>query len=152
MRAICLASAIAVWPAISCAAAECADPQAPYCVPFVGCVEATGEVFRGETYGARRGPLWATSSTGARCYGRWRRTLLGLGFGVATFRCQDGRIGRSTYTYFEKRSGTAVGNGTFGDGTRVRFWAGWNLEGYFASRAPDERARLACRPSEMVPG
>ncbi len=144
MRAWVLASGFATCLVFSAAAAPCDNPKARPCVPFVGCVEASGERFEGESYGHRRGPLFATSSLGARCQGRWKRTLFGVGFGVARFACDDGRQGSSVYPYFECKTGTAVGSGTFKDGTKVRFWAGWNLDGYFAARNSRGRERVAC--------
>jgi len=44
-------------------------PSGVYCTPFVGCIEETGEIFWGETYGRQSGPLVAVTSFGAVCEG-----------------------------------------------------------------------------------
>jgi hypothetical protein len=128
---------------------RCDDPEA-ICVPLVACVEATGEILRGFAMGRDGGPLFAIANDGVVCEGSWRRTLLGLG--VADFTCADGRSGTSTFTWFEKESGTAVGFGQFSDGEVATFWSGNNLERYFREVAPEERQRMACQPGEMLLG
>lgn len=120
-----------------------------WCVPLAGCIETTGEAFRGRSYGRNEGPVFATSSAGAQCKGTWRRTRLGVG--IAEFACADGRAGRSVYTWFERQSGTAVGKGLLG-GVQVEFWSGHNLPAYFAGKDPDEVQRMSCTTAEMLVG
>ncbi|MDE0588311.1 hypothetical protein OU789_00055 [Halocynthiibacter sp. C4] len=124
------------------------DSTEDYCVPFVGCIEKTGEIFRGRTHGLVGGPLIADSSSGASCVGLWEKTYLGIG--VARFECDDGRNGASVYTYFEERTGTAVGKAEMTNGQVGKFWAGWNLEAYFREVAPEERQSMACEVNEML--
>lgn len=124
------------------------DPARMNCSPLVACVEATGEIFRGASFGVDSGPFHATSDTGATCTGTWRRTALGVG--LAEFTCSDGRQGWSAYTWFEPETGTAVGEGRFADGTTARFWSGNNLARYFREVDPAEVQRMACKPGDMV--
>ncbi|MCU0828444.1 MAG: hypothetical protein MUE52_13795 [Tabrizicola sp.] len=124
------------------------DPARMNCSPLVACVEASGEVLRGASFGADSGPFHAESPAGVLCTGSWRRGVMGLG--LAEFSCSDGRTGQSIYTYFEPESGTAVGTGRFAGGGEVRFWSGNNLERYFREVAPEERQRMACTPEAML--
>lgn len=123
-------------------------PERMNCSPMVACIEATGEMFSGASFGRDGGAFWARSMSGVLCEGVWRRTLLGVG--LAEFACDDGRTGQSAFTWFEAETGTAVGNGGFDDGAVARFWSGTNLEGYFQQVDPGERARMGCRPAEML--
>lgn len=124
------------------------DPAAMDCSPLVVCVEATGEIMRGASFGRDGGPFHAQSSEGVLCEGAWRRTFMGLG--LAEFTCSDGRTGQSAFTWFEPESGTAVGSGTFSNGEEARFWGGNNLERYFREVSPEERQRMACAPEDML--
>jgi hypothetical protein len=144
LAAAVLLSAI---PATAETPAVC-DPLTMDCSPMVACVEATGEIFRGATFGRERGPLRAESAAGVVCDGMWARGLMGLG--LAEFTCSDGRSGTSVFTWFEPESGTAVGSGKFSNGEEARFWAGNNLVRYFREVAPEERQRLACTPEDML--
>lgn len=126
------------------------DPATMSCSPLVICVEATGEIFRGASFGQEAGPFQAMNAAGVLCAGTWRRSFLGIG--LAEFQCSDGRSGKSAFTWFEPESGTAVGEGTFSNGENARFWAGNNLERYFRDVAPEERTRMACTPDEMLLG
>jgi len=138
---------------ISCATGAQSEPCTPsgdYCTPFVGCIEESGEIFRGQTRGRKDGPLLAGSSKGAICKGTWLRTQSGMG--VASFECNDGRRGMTIYSYFEETSGTAVGDVEFNNGQQGQFWAGWNLEAYFDQVAPEDRQRMACEPHDMLVG
>ncbi|MEM7718678.1 MAG: hypothetical protein AAF222_05700 [Pseudomonadota bacterium] len=145
MRAFFLASVLAT-PALG-AGLQC-DPGRMNCSPLVACIEESGEYFRGASFGQDAGPLQATSVTGAVCTGTWRRTLMGIG--IAEFTCDDGRVGSSVFNWFEPESGTAVGHGSFADGSVARFWAGNNLERYFREIDPLERERMACNPVDML--
>ena len=127
--------------------AEC-DPATMNCSPLVVCVEATGEIMRGASFGLDAGPFAAASTSGVICEGSWRRGFLGIG--LAEFACSDGRSGTSAFTWFEPQSGTAVGSGRFSTGEEARFWAGNNLERYFREVAPEERQRMACSPGDML--
>jgi hypothetical protein len=120
------------------------------CTPFVGCIEATGEYFQGQSYGPDHGRLIAISSGGTVCHGSWKRMPPGIG--LAEFFCTDGRSGASAYTYFDVESGTAVGQGNFMDGATIDFWAGHKLEDYFETVDPSERDRMACQPADMLLG
>jgi hypothetical protein len=124
------------------------DPGTMNCSPLVVCIESTGEIMRGASFGLDAGPFMASSSTGVLCEGTWRRSFMGLG--LAEFSCSDGRSGTSAFTWFEPESGTAVGSGRFSDGTEAQFWAGNNLERYFREIAPEERQRMACTPGDML--
>ena len=124
------------------------DPATMTCTPLVVCVEATGEILRGASFGRDAGRLVAVSTAGVVCEGSWRRGLLGLG--LAEFTCSDGRSGTSAFTWFEPESGTAVGSGRFADGMVAQFWAGNNLERYFREVAPEDRQRMACQPGDML--
>lgn len=124
------------------------DPATMNCSPLVVCVEATGEILRGASFGLEAGPFAAGSNEGVVCEGNWRRGLMGLG--LAEFTCSDGRSGTSAFTWFEPESGTAVGSGQFSTGETARFWAGNNLERYFREIAPEERQRMACTPGDML--
>ncbi len=114
-----------------------------YCAPLVACIPATGEVLRGVSLGRNSGPIQAQSEAGVRCEGTWRRTLLGTG--LAEFTCTDGRSGKSSFRWFERETGTAVGTGTFSTGDKAQFWAGNNLERYFREMPPEEMLRLSCK-------
>ena len=114
-----------------------------YCAPLVACIPATGEVFRGVSLGHNSGPIRAQSEAGVRCEGTWHRTLLGTG--LAEFTCTDGRSGKSSFRWFERETGTAVGTGTFSTGGKAQFWAGNNLERYFQEMPPEEMLRLSCQ-------
>jgi hypothetical protein len=135
---------LAAGPAI----AQTCDPARMNCSPLVACVEATGEIFRGASFGVDGGPFHAESQAGVRCDGTWRRTVMGLG--LAEFLCSDGRSGRSAFTWFEPESGTAVGTGQFSTDEVARFWSGNNLERYFREVSPEDRQRMACAPEEML--
>jgi hypothetical protein len=124
------------------------DPSTMACSPLVVCVEATGEILRGASFGVDAGPFAAASAAGVVCEGTWRRSFMGLG--LAEFACSDGRSGTSAFTWFEPESGTAVGSGRFSKGEEARFWAGNNLERYFREIAPEERQRMACSPGDML--
>jgi hypothetical protein len=128
------------------------DPSTMNCSPLVACVEATGEILRGASFGVDDGPFHAMGDDGVLCVGTWRRGPLGVG--LATFSCSDGRLGQAVYTFFEPESGTAVGTGHFSEGGaeggEVRFWSGNNLERYFREVAPEERQRMACEPDAML--
>jgi hypothetical protein len=124
------------------------DPSTMDCSPVVVCVEATGEVFRGASFGRDSGTFAALSVSGVVCKGTWRRTFMGLG--LAEFTCADGRSGTSAYTWFEPETGTAVGSGRFSHGEEASFWAGNNLERYFRELAPGDRKRMACQPEDML--
>jgi hypothetical protein len=127
---------------------EPCDPVTMNCSPLVVCIEATGEILRGASFGRDAGPFQAANSDGVLCDGTWRRGFMGLG--LAAFTCSDGRSGTSAFTWFEPESGTAVGTGRFSDGTEARFWSGNNLEAYFREVAPAERERMACSPASML--
>ena len=116
--------------------------------PFVACVEATGEIFRGFSMGVDAGPLAATSKTGTTCKGEWQR--LDTGAGAATFTCNDGRWGTALYDWFDPDTGTAVGTGEMDNQNVVRFWSGYRLEDYFNQIDPAERARMTCLPSDLL--
>ena len=132
------------------AIAEECQPTGNYCTPVVGCIAETGEMFWGVTRGREFGPLAAVSSFGASCAGTWKKVPLALG--AAHFTCSDGRSGTSLYTYFEKSTGTAIGNGTFQNGQVIRFWAGWNLEDYFNNVAPKDREAMRCKVEDLLVG
>lgn len=74
------------------------DPSSLNCSPLVVCIEATGEILRGASFGKDAGPFMAESSAGVLCEGTWRRSLMGLG--LAKFNCSDGRSGTSAFTWF----------------------------------------------------
>ncbi|MFN4193994.1 MAG: hypothetical protein ACK4FR_13765 [Tabrizicola sp.] len=128
--------------------ARSCDPVTMDCSPLVACIEATGEILRGASFGVDGGPFHAENSAGVQCSGTWRRGPLGVG--LAEFSCTDGRKGNSAFTWFEPESGTAVGTGRFSDGAEARFWAGNNLERYFRVVSPEERQRMACAPEAML--
>jgi hypothetical protein len=149
MTRILLASALAITTLPTPVLADLlCDPARMNCSPLVACIEETGEIFRGASFGQDAGPFQAISDTGAVCTGTWRRALLGIG--IAEFTCDDGRSGTSVYTWFEPETGTAVGDGDFADGAEARFWSGNNLERYFREIDPDERDRMACKPEVML--
>lgn len=143
-----LALVVAV-PAVAQDTPPC-DPATMNCSPLVACVEATGEIFRGASFGAESGPLQAGNGAGVSCAGTWRRGPLGLG--LAGFSCSDGRTGRSVHTVFEPESGTAVGTGRLSTGEDVRCWSGNTLDRYFREVAPEERQRMACAPQVLLVG
>ncbi len=124
------------------------DPQSMDCSPLVVCVEATGEIMRGASFGRDEGPFATESSDGVLCEGTWRRGFMGVG--LASFTCNDGRSGKSAFTWFEPESGTAVGTGTFSDGQEARFWGGNNLERYFREISPQDRQAMTCTPEDML--
>jgi hypothetical protein len=124
------------------------DPDTMNCSPIVACIETTGEMFRGSSFGTDLGPLRVDTDEGVTCTGTWRRAIGGIG--LAEFSCSDGRYGTSVYTWFEPETGTAVGQGTFADGTTIKFWAGNNLDGYFANVDPSEVQKMACPPDDML--
>jgi hypothetical protein len=147
MRTLVIACLISPTLAQASADALC-DPARMNCSPLVACIEETGEIFRGASFGVDAGPFRADSDTGAVCAGTWRRGPLGVG--LAEFTCDDGRSGMSAFTWFEPETGTAVGQGSFADGAVARFWSGNNLARYFREVDPDEVQRMACQPADML--
>jgi hypothetical protein len=147
-RAVLPAFALLVAAPVAADDTPSCDPVTMNCSPLVACVEATGEILRGASFGGDSGPFHAEGSAGVLCTGTWRRGPLGLG--LAEFTCSDGRSGKSLFTFFEPQSGTAVGTGHFSGGGEVRFWSGNNLERYFREVAPEERQRMACTPEAML--
>ncbi|MGL4238426.1 MAG: hypothetical protein ACRCSW_20360 [Tabrizicola sp.] len=140
---------LAVWgQSVQADQAPTCDPETMNCSPLVVCIEATGEIMRGASFGTDSGPFLVLSVNGTICEGTWRRSPIGLG--LAEFTCSDGRSGKSAFTWFEPESGTAVGSGQFSDGTEGRFWSGNNLERYFREVSPEDRQRMACSPDEML--
>jgi hypothetical protein len=138
-----------VLPTLAQASAESmCDPARMNCSPLVACIEETGEIFRGASFGLDAGPFRADSVTGAVCTGTWQRMPTGIG--LAEFTCDDGRSGMSAFTWFEPETGTAVGEGTFADGSVARFWSGNNLARYFREVDPAEVERMACQPADML--
>lgn len=117
-------------------------------VPFVACVETTGESFTGQSRGTDAGRLTAQSSLGFSCVGVWQR--LDDGTGAANFTCSDGRVGEALYDWFDPASGTAVGEGQFTNGDVVRFWSGTRLSEYFAQIDTSEEARMACSAERLL--
>lgn len=117
-------------------------------IPLAVCIEATGEAFRGRSFGKDGGPFCVESRDGIVCRGTWRRLPSGLG--AASFSCSDGRSGTSVYTWFERSTGTAVGDGSLADGSVARFWSGNNLARYFREVDPSEAGRMACKIKEML--
>lgn len=130
------------------AEAPSCDPETMACSPLLVCIETTGEIMRGASFGEDSGPFRAQSLEGVVCEGNWRRSFMGIG--LAEFTCSDGRSGKSTFTWFEPESGTAVGSGQFSNGEIARFWGGNNLERYFREVDPEERQRMACTPEDML--
>lgn len=118
------------------------DPVRMDCSPLVVCIEATGERFRGASFGRDAGPFHMRSESGPVCQGQWSRTAIGIG--LAEFSCADGRRGTSAFTWFEPETGTAVGSGRFADGTPARFGAGNNLARYFREVSPEDQLRMGC--------
>ena len=147
MRRLAFSSLIALLPAAAGAELPVCDPGRMACSPLVACIEATGEIFRGASFGREAGALHARNAT-TTCTGNWRRTAVGLG--VAEFTCTDGRRGRSLFTWFEPETGTAVGTGRFDTGEVARFWAGNNLARHFAEVDPAEAGRMSCTPADML--
>jgi hypothetical protein len=138
-----------VCPTLATASVETrCDPERMACSPLVACIEETGEIFRGASFGVDAGPFRADSDTGAVCTGTWQRVPPGIG--LAEFTCDDGRSGMSAFTWFEPETGTAVGQGSFADGAIARFWSGNNLARYFREVDPAEVQRMACKPADML--
>jgi len=147
MRPLLFSSLIALLPAAVAGETPACDPARMNCSPLVACIEATGEIFRGASFGREAGRFYAQSDA-TQCTGTWARAPGGLG--VAEFTCTDGRSGGSIYPWFEYETGTAVGQGTFADGEVARFWSGNNLARYFAEVDPAEVQRMACQPAAML--
>ena len=143
------ALAFLALPTLAAASAgSLCDPVRMNCSPLVACIEETGEIFRGASFGLDAGPFRADSDTGAICTGTWQRVPPGIG--LAEFACDDGRSGMSAFTWFEPETGTAVGQGNFADGSLARFWSGNNLARYFREIDPAEVGRMACQPADML--
>jgi hypothetical protein len=124
------------------------DPTTMDCSPLTVCVEATGEVMKGASFGRDEGPFEVSSSDGAMCSGTWWRSVMGLG--LAKFTCSDGRSGSSAFTWFEPETGTAVGSGKFSDGSVGKFWAGNNLDRYFREMPANEVQKLDCPVADLL--
>jgi len=118
------------------------------CSTMVVCVDTTGEILGGSSFGTDAGPFSVTSDAGVVCEGQWRRTFSCIG--LAQFTCNGARQGTSIFIWFEPESGTVVGTGRFDDGTQAHFWGGNNLERHFREVAPEDRARMACAPDAML--
>ncbi len=125
------------------ASSGCIQPN-NQCVPVVGCILGEpNEFFYGEVHGVQKGAFIASSSKGANCRGTFRRTSLGTA--KVNARCDDGRSGRATFTYYHKATGTGRGKGRMSDGERIIFWAGDRLFSYFENpRASEPNQLIAC--------
>ncbi len=132
---------------VLCASASVAVAQSctlenDYCVPFVGCTENGQNYYFGNTFGKREGPVFAISADGVKCEGKWWRTSIGAG--KATFSCEDGTRGRSTYTYMDGPSGTILGRGRLKGGDRLRFWSGHKILPYVLADKQERQEMISC--------
>lgn len=127
----------------------CSNP-ADECNKLVACNESSGEYFQGGASNADEGVIFIRSSSGTECTGDWWRTLFGMG--QAQITCDDGRQGQALFSWFERDTGTVVGNGKFDDGALIRFWTGTNLNGYFAIHGDKERPRMKCSSADLLLG
>lgn len=130
---------LAFWP-VTAEAADCSDRD-NQCTRVVGCIlGAQNELFIGEVYGVEAGLFEAVSSAGATCSGTFRRTQIGTAKVRTT--CTDGRSGRATFFYYDKKTGTGRGKGRMSDGKQIVFWAGDNLMDYFKKEQAREFSEL----------
>lgn len=127
----------------------CSSPS-DECNRLVACIESTGEYFTGGASNGDEGVIWMKSSSGTECTGNWWRTMFGMGKSEVT--CDDKRSGQALFSWFERDTGTVVGNGKFDSGELIRFWTGQNLNAYFAVHGEKERQRMKCSSADMLLG
>jgi len=113
-----------------------------FCVPVMGCINASGERFTGQTFGRRAGPVEVRSSTGMRCAGTWKRTAFG---GKASLACSDGRKGAIKFNYFNAQTGTVGGVMTLDTGDQVEILAGHRISAFLKSGKKIRGKSLTCR-------
>lgn len=102
-----------------------------HCVPLVGCVAETGELFLGHSFGKRRGGFFAGNQRGAECLGAWNRNMFGVGEGDMI--CNDERQANIKFTVADQASGSLTGSGKLNTGNTIIFWIGRDTEALLAS-------------------
>lgn len=117
-----------------------------YCAPVVGCFDDSRNVTfigRATGTGAADGPILGRTNEGVICEGHWVSDRE-LGFGRATFSCEDGRKGHATYTSVDPPTGTTFGSGLTEDGVQIRVWSGRAIDQFVMNKDGDLDMRLMC--------
>lgn len=113
-----------------------------FCVLFFGFLEKIGGFYSGHSLVRCTWPIFARSSSGITCEGWWWRNVLGLG--CAKFSCEDGTTGTATYSYFDSKSGTAIGSCRTDKRELLRFWAGHNVQKYLSVQEEEAKKIASC--------
>ncbi|MEP2642538.1 hypothetical protein [Roseobacter sp.] len=126
----------------------CDDPPngTQYCVPVVGCFDDSNNVTfigRATGAGAPNGLIYGRTNQGIVCEGNWVSNT-DLGFGRASFACEDGRQGHLTYTSVDPSTGTTFGSGVTEDGVQIRVWSGRAIDQFVMTDNGDLDTRLMC--------
>ncbi|MBZ4021321.1 hypothetical protein CKO11_02450 [Rhodobacter sp. TJ_12] len=93
------------------------------CARILACVGDSGLWFAGRAIGRGAGVLKGALSDGETCGGTWTERNW-FGAGQADVTCSNGASGRVYFTYQDRWTGTATGNGTLSDGNRIEMWSG----------------------------
>ena len=102
-----------------CAMTEGADN----CARILACIGDGGTWFAGRAIGRGAGKLVGVMSNGATCTGHWTERNW-FGAGQADVACSNGETGRVYFTYQDRWTGTATGNGKMSGGARLESWSG----------------------------
>ena len=111
-------------PARSALQAPCAMTEGTdNCARVLACVGDDGIWFAGRAFGRGNGDLSGAMSNGTACTGRWTERNW-FGAGQADVTCTNGQTGRVYFTYQDRWTGTATGNGEMSGGQRIEMWSG----------------------------
>ena len=125
--------------------ADCAVTGGPdSCVRVFACLGDDGRWFGGRAIGSGSGTIEGTANDGVACTGTWAYSTESDYFGTASFACDDGLEGDVVYHATDPATGTAFGEGTATDGTRIRVWSGEYVLDYLRQESDTPRARLPC--------
>ncbi|SOC09901.1 hypothetical protein SAMN05877809_10527 [Rhodobacter sp. JA431] len=93
------------------------------CSRVLACVGESGLWFAGRAIGRGTGVLRGALSNGVTCGGTWTESNW-FGAGQADVTCSNGETGRVYFTYQDRWTGTATGNGSMSGGNRIEIWSG----------------------------
>lgn len=136
------AVAASARPSVAAGCQELRD-SSKVCVLFVGCLGENGAYFTGRALGCTEGTLAVQTSVGVFCSGEWvSRNFLGVG--QASFTCDNEETGVAVFTYQDKRTGTATGQGMTSHDRKLKVWTGDNIRQFLAFQSGNIRGDLLC--------